>query len=53
MIIAHVGAISVVVPDFARDPIDLRNCSVNELGRDGSWREFPPSEVTARFRVLP
>jgi hypothetical protein len=53
MIIAHVGAISVVVPRFARAPIDLAGCSVNELCPDGTWRELPPAEVRDRFPVLP
>lgn len=51
MIIAHVGAISVVVPDLARRPLDLGRCSVNELRPDGTWRELPPREITDRFRV--
>ena len=51
MIIAHVGAISVVVPDFARRPLDLAGCSVNELCPDGTWRELAPTEIADRFRV--
>lgn len=50
MLIAHNGAISIVVPDFARDPMDLARCSVNELRRDG-WRELSAAEVAQRFEV--
>lgn len=50
MLIAHRGAISIVVPDFAREPVDLGRCSVNEL-RDDGWRELAPSEVAQRFEV--
>ena len=50
LLIAHRGAISVVVPDFAAGPLDLARCSVNELGPDGTWRELSPREVAARFR---
>jgi len=51
LIIAHPGAISIVVPFFARDPIVLDRCSVNELG-DTGWRELTTHEVRERFQVL-
>jgi hypothetical protein len=51
MIIGHPGAISIVVPHFAREPIDLAHCSVNELQADGSWRELGAGEVRERFEV--
>jgi hypothetical protein len=53
LIIAHPGAISIVVPDFARRPIELTGCSVNELGNDGRWRELSSYEVGERFEVTP
>ena len=53
LIIAHPGAISIVVPDFARDPIKLSGCSVNELQPDGRWRELTHDEVAWRFAVHP
>lgn len=52
MLIAHDGAISIVVPDFARAPVDLMKCSVNELRHGAGWRELGPTEVTDRFEVL-
>jgi len=51
MLISHVGAISIVVPFFARDPIVLERCSVNELTGDEGWVELPADEVQERFRV--
>ena len=51
MLISHANAISIVVPAFARDPIVLEHCSVNELRHDVGWVELEPAEVRARFRV--
>jgi hypothetical protein len=51
MLISHANAISIVVPDFARDPIVVEHCSVNELRHDAGWVELDPAEVRARFRV--
>lgn len=51
MLISHANAISVVVPDFARDPIVLERCSVNELRQDTGWVELDPATVHERFRV--
>lgn len=50
-LLAHAGAISIVVPDFARAPIDLRHCSVNELDEEHRWRELARNEVMLRFVV--
>jgi hypothetical protein len=51
MLIAHEGAVSIVVPDFAVGAADLRRCSVNVLGSDGRWSELSSREVEARFIV--
>lgn len=51
MLISHQGAISIVVPDFARQSIDLAGCSVNELRHGEGWRELDASEVAERFAV--
>lgn len=53
LIIGHVGAISIVVPDFAAGAVELSACSVNQLQADGAWVELPPSEVARRFRAEP
>ena len=52
MLISHANAISIVVPDFAREPIVLERCSVNELRHDAGWVELDPDEVRGRFRVV-
>jgi len=52
MLISHANAISIVVPFFARSPIELERCSVNELHHDAGWVELEPAEVRARFQVI-
>lgn len=52
MLISHHGAISIVVPYFARDPLELSRCSVNELRHGTGWVELTPAEVSRRFTVL-
>jgi hypothetical protein len=51
MLIAHQGAISIVVPNFAADPIALERCSVNELRHGEGWIELSSWEVGERFEV--
>lgn len=51
MLIAHEGAISIVVPDFAGAPFDLRACSVNELRSASGWRELDLEEIERRFLI--
>jgi hypothetical protein len=51
MLLSHRGAISIVVPDFARERVELARCSVNELDRRHRWRELDPREVETRFTV--
>lgn len=52
MLISHRNAISIVVPFFARNAIELASCSVNELQEDGHWRELDTLEVDRRFKVV-
>jgi hypothetical protein len=51
MLISHERAISIVVPFFGRDGVELEACSVNELRHGRSWRELDASEVAERFTV--
>lgn len=51
MLISHDHAISIVVPNFARDELDLASCSVNELRHGFGWVELEPAEVADRFLV--
>ena len=50
-LLSHTGAISIVVPLFARDEVRLEHCSVNELDRDFRWRELTALETRQRFKV--
>jgi hypothetical protein len=51
MLVAHRGAVSIVVPDFARAPIELESCSVNVLEGEDGWCELSTAEVTTRFEI--
>lgn len=51
MLVSHQGAISIVVPNLGRPPLELARCSVNELRHGAGWIELSPDEVTARFEV--
>jgi hypothetical protein len=51
MLISHENAISIVIPFFARDPIELELCSVNELHHGSGWVELDPDAVRRRFRI--
>jgi len=51
-VLTHNGAISVVVPDFARDPIDLRQCAVYELDLSRGWRRLRSTLVRRLFHVI-
>ncbi len=51
MLVSHQGAISIVVPNFGRAPLELARCSVNELRHGTGWAELSPDEVSARFEI--
>lgn len=51
LIVAHPGAISIVVPHFAAAGVDLRRCGVHILGTDHRWRRMSPTETERRFRI--
>ncbi len=40
-----VGCLSLVVPDFASRPFDLRDCAVYRLLPSGEWEELSGAEV--------
>jgi len=52
MLIAHQGAVSIVVPDFAKDPIRLPSCSVNVLDHEKGWQELSDEETARRFTLI-
>ena len=51
-LLSHRGALSIVVPNFARGALDLGACSINELDADFRWRELTADEVARRFVVV-
>lgn len=50
-LISHEGAISIVVPYFARQGLRLESCSVNELLPNQGWVELALDEALRRFTV--
>jgi hypothetical protein len=50
-IIGHQGAISVVVPRFASQPIVLTDCSVYELRHGYGWLRLRRDDIASRFHV--
>lgn len=49
--LCHESAVSIIVPDFARYPLDnLDACSVN-LFRSGRWIELTPEEMQQAFVI--
>jgi hypothetical protein len=51
LVVGHVGAVSIVVPGFARLGLQLDRCAVHLLERGSGWRRLTPSETIERFRV--
>jgi len=51
-VITHEGAISVVVPYFARLPLDLPKCAVYRLALGRGWLQLSPAEIQETFKVV-
>jgi len=52
LILSHDGAISIVVPNFARNVLsDLTQVAVHEYSQAGGWRRLRLAEVSDRFRL--
>ena len=47
-----VGSFSIVVPDFALDPISLPACAVFRLHPDGTWVQLTEEELTRFFTIV-
>jgi hypothetical protein len=45
------GSLSLVVPDFACRPFDLRECSVYRLSAQGVWLPLPTSHVLSLIEI--
>ncbi|SRR5258705_9662038 len=51
-ILTHEGALSVVVPYYARDPIQLERCAVYRYGRRHGWVQLDVRTIRTLFRVV-
>ena len=51
-VITHQGAISVVVPYFALEPIDLAHCAIFRLEHGKGWLPISSDEVAGIFRIV-
>lgn len=52
-VITHQGALSIVVPNFARDPLRLEGCAIYQLEHGLGWRPLSSGESKQRVRVQP
>lgn len=53
LVLTHHGALSVVVPDFARQPLNLDHCAVYRLHQGRGWLRLTPNELARVFEVVP
>lgn len=53
LVLTHHGALSVVVPDFARRPLRLEDCAVYRLHNGRGWLPLAPNELARLFEVTP
>lgn len=51
LLVAHPGAVSIVVPHFAVHGINLAECGVHILGDNHCWRRLSAAETGRRFRI--
>lgn len=51
LVVAHPGAVSIVVPRFAAAGINLARCGVHVLSNAHRWRRLTPVETSERFEV--
>lgn len=51
-IVATIGGISIVVPDFASKPIELSGWAVYRLSSENEWMELNPSEKVSLIEII-
>ncbi len=51
-VISHQGAISIVVPYFATDSIELQHCAIFRLEHGRGWLPLERTEIARMFEVL-
>lgn len=52
-VITHQGALSIVVPDFAVNPIDLTHCAIYRLEHGRGWLRLSGPDIAKVFKVVP
>ncbi len=51
LVVSHPGAVSIVVPRFAAEGIDVPSCGVHVLSERHRWFRLTPADVARRFVV--
>ncbi len=51
-VITHQGALSIVVPNFAIDPIDLTQCAIYRLEHGRGWLRLSVEDIAKIFEVV-
>lgn len=52
-VITHQGALSIVVPNFAIQPINLQECAIYRLEHGKGWLDLSNKEIDNIFKVMP
>jgi len=50
-IVATIGGVSIVVPRFAADPINLENWAIYRLSPDKRWEQLSSAEVRKTITI--
>jgi hypothetical protein len=51
-IVAKIGGLSLVVPDFARAPFSLNTCATYRLSAAGAWEQLNGREVSTLIKLV-
>jgi hypothetical protein len=51
-IAATIGCISIVIPDFAREPFSLARCAIYRLNSNLKWRGLRSQEVSELIQIV-
>lgn len=51
LVVAHPGAVSIVIPRFARYGMNLALCGVHVLSADHHWRRIGADETSRRIEI--
>jgi hypothetical protein len=52
-ILTHKGALSIVVPNFARQQIILAQCAIYRLEHGRGWMQLDNQDIAQTFKVVP